>query len=73
MKYEIPSEAQMKLEHARQIELSIGRLNDYEFLFESIKKGNTQHVIPGGIRKRFQDWVESNIIIEQSNIQNYGK
>lgn len=73
MKYEIPTEAQMKLEHARQIEYSIERLKGYEEMFSHMSIDFHSVPVPSAVKKRLKDWVESQILIEKSHIQNYGK
>lgn len=73
MKTEIPTEVEMKLEMARQCELSIERLKGYEYIMDQIKQGHMKIVIPKEVFKRFQDWAESQTIIERTNIECYGK
>lgn len=73
MPEDIPIEVQIKLEAAKQCEISMQRLKGYEYMFKQIKDGHVNIVIPKEVFKRFQDWTESQIIIERTNILSYAK
>lgn len=72
-KPKIPTGVEMKLEAAKQCELSIARLAGYDYIIEQIKEGHTNIVIPKDVFQRFQNWAESQAILERSNIHSYGE
>lgn len=73
MKPKLPEEVEIKLLLANQCQLSIDRLRGYEDVFSQMSIDYPNINIPPSIRQRIKEFVESQILIEKSNIENYGK